>query len=72
MTVGRWLTGGAILAVVIAGGIFAWLHFQQPALPDAFPSGNGRIEATEVDVATKWAGRIKEVLANEGDLIDAG
>jgi len=72
MTVGRWLTGGAILAVAIAGGIFAWLHFQQPALPDAFPSGNGRIEATEVDVATKWAGRVKEVLANEGDLIDAG
>jgi HlyD family secretion protein len=61
-----------LLAVAITGGIFAWLHFQQPTLPDAFPSGNGRIEATEVDVATKWAGRVKEVLANEGDLIDAG
>lgn len=72
MTVGRWLTGGAILAVAIAGGIFAWLYVQQPALPDGFPSGNGRIEATEVDVATKWAGRVEEVLANEGDLIDAG
>lgn len=72
MAVGRWLKVGMLLAVAIAGGIFAWLYFQQPALPDAFPSGNGRIEATEVDVATKWAGRVKEVLTNEGDLVDAG
>lgn len=71
MKVGRWLTGGAILAVAIAGGIFVWLRFQQPALPDGFASGNGRIEATEVDVATKWAGRVKDVLASEGDLVEA-
>ncbi len=72
MKVGRWWKGVAILAVVIAGGIFVWLRFQQPALPDGFASGNGRIEAIEVDVATKWAGRIKAVLANEGDLVEAG
>jgi len=71
MKVGRWWKGVAILAVVIAGGIFVWLRFQQPALPDGFASGNGRIEAIEVDVATKWAGRIKAVLANEGDLVEA-
>ncbi len=72
MKVERWWKGVAILAVVIAGGIFVWLWFQQPALPDGFASGNGRIEAIEVDVATKWAGRIKAVLANEGDLVEAG
>ncbi len=72
MNVGRWLKGGAILVVVIAGGVFVWLRFQQPTLPDVFASGNGRIEATEIDVATKWAGRVKDVLANEGDLVKAG
>jgi HlyD family secretion protein len=67
----RWWAGAVILAVAIAGGVFIWLRFQQPALPEGFASGNGRIEATEIDVATQWAGRVKEVLASEGDLVDA-
>jgi HlyD family secretion protein len=41
-------------------------------LPEGFASGNGRIEATEVDVATKLAGRLTDVLANEGDRVEAG
>src|SRR5690606_26512746 len=41
-------------------------------LPAGFASGNGRIEAVEIDVATKIAGRIKEILANEGDFVTAG
>jgi len=72
MQVGRWLKAGMLLAVVIAGGVFVGLRFQQPAPPAGIASGNGRIEATEFDIATKWAGRIKEVLASEGDLVDAG
>jgi HlyD family secretion protein len=71
MSVGRWLAGGAILTAAIAGGLFIWLRFQQPALPEGFASGNGRIEATEIDVAAQWGGRVKEVLSNEGDLVDA-
>jgi multidrug resistance efflux pump len=59
------------LTAAIVGGVFIWLQFQQPALPEGFASGNGRIEATEIDVATQWAGQIKEVLAREGDLVDA-
>src|SRR5262249_40403929 len=38
----------------------------------AFASGNGRIEATEVDVAAKLAGRIDDVFADEGDFVRAG
>ena len=71
MSMKRWWIGGAILAAAIAGGFFLWLQFQQPALPEGFASGNGRIEATEIDVATQWAGQINEVLASEGDLVDA-
>lgn len=35
-------------------------------------SGNGRIEAVEIDVAAKTAGRIKDILVNEGDFVTAG
>jgi HlyD family secretion protein len=35
-------------------------------------SGNGRIEATEIDVASKDSGRVKEILVREGDFVTAG
>jgi len=41
-------------------------------LPKAFALGNGRIEATEVDVATKLPGRLKEVRVREGDRVESG
>ena len=54
-----------------------WWHLRlapaQPAgLPDSFAIGNGRIEATEIDIATKTAGRITESLVNDGDVVEAG
>jgi HlyD family secretion protein len=33
---------------------------------------NGRIEATEIDSAAKTAGRIKQILLDEGDFVRAG
>ena len=33
---------------------------------------NGRIEAVEIDVATKTPGRVASVLADEGDFVEAG
>ena len=57
-----------LLSLLIALGAFAvWKEFDKPALPPGIVSGNGRLEATEVDVATKLAGRIVEVLPREGD-----
>jgi HlyD family secretion protein len=58
--------------VVAAGGIAAWLIFSGPKLPPGFAAGNGRLEANQVYVATKYAGRVKDVLFNEGDTVDAG
>ena len=34
--------------------------------------GNGRIVADEIDIDTKFAGRIAEMLADEGDMVKAG
>ena len=41
-------------------------------LPDGFAESNGRIEATEIDIATKLQNRIAEVLADDGDYVSAG
>ncbi|MDX5446674.1 MAG: HlyD family efflux transporter periplasmic adaptor subunit [Zoogloeaceae bacterium] len=63
----RWLAGAAVL---IAAAGWWWL---QPAADDGrFARGNGRIEATEVDVAAKAGGRVAEILVNEGDFVSEG
>jgi HlyD family secretion protein len=43
-----------------------------PGLPQGFASSNGRIEATEVDIATKTAGRIDTILVKEGQFVRQG
>ena len=35
-------------------------------------SGNGRIEATEIGISAKVAGRVEEIYVNEGDRVTAG
>jgi len=54
------------------GGGAAWIIFSGPSVPPGLAGGNGRLEANQIYVATKYAGRIKEVLFNEGDTVDAG
>lgn len=57
----------------MAGVAFVYWEFLKPnGLPDGFASGNGRIEATEIDVATKTPGRINDILVREGDFVRAG
>lgn len=64
----RWLI--ALLVVVLgAGGYFAWRKLGGDNLPPSFASGNGRIEAVEIDIATKAPGRIRDILAREGDFV---
>jgi len=58
------------LAAVLA--IAAWWALRPPGLPDGFASSNGRIEATEVDIATKTAGRIDSILVKEGQFVRQG
>jgi HlyD family secretion protein len=59
------------LGVAAAGGWYWWQQ-QQSRLPEDIAFGNGRIEAEEVHVATKYAGRVAEVLVDEGDMVEAG
>lgn len=61
----------AIIVLVIAAGVFAWLWLRPQPLPAGIASANGRIEATDIDIATKSAGRVKEILVDEGDFVTA-
>ncbi|MCM0080684.1 HlyD family efflux transporter periplasmic adaptor subunit [Geomonas sp. Red32] len=63
------------ISAVIAGGLAGWIAWQKFGMRDdsnALVSGNGRIEATEIEVAAKIAGRVREVAVREGDLVVAG
>jgi HlyD family secretion protein len=62
----------ALLSIVALGGYYAWLKFSNSGLPDGIAGGNGRIEATEIDISTKTAGRIQDILVNEGDFVEVG
>jgi HlyD family secretion protein len=63
-----------LLLAVFAGigGVVYWRLHLQPGLPPGFTFGNGRLEADEIDIETKFAGRIAEILADQGDVVKAG
>lgn len=64
-----------ILVLLLIAGAVVFLVMSRErgnALPPGVVSGNGRLEATEVDVATKVAGRLAKVLLREGDDVAAG
>ena len=76
----------ALLLLVALGGWVIWqsfseprrivsqviAYFRGPTLPPGFASGNGRLEATEYDIATKRPTRIITVLVKEGNLVEPG
>ncbi|MGJ5204219.1 HlyD family secretion protein [Bradyrhizobium sp. HKCCYLR20261] len=63
-----------LLAVLGAagGGGYVWWQQLHPPLPLGISVSNGRIEADEIDIATKYAGRVAELRADIGDLVEAG
>ncbi|WP_375055747.1 HlyD family secretion protein [Zobellella sp. DQSA1] len=63
------IVGAAVLAVL---AIVAGQHWLGSEEPKGFTSGNGRIEAVELDLATKYAGRLAELKVVEGDFVEAG
>src|SRR6516165_2686353 len=73
MSIRRLRVALAIFVVVgAAGGGFSWWQHSRSELPPGIASGNGRIEADEIDIDTKFAGRIAEILADQGDMVKAG
>ncbi|MDD2608919.1 MAG: HlyD family efflux transporter periplasmic adaptor subunit [Giesbergeria sp.] len=69
----RWWVW-TLAAVALAGaGQYAWQDWQQRQQHTAgLVSGNGRTEATEIDIATKLGGRVQQIAVQEGELVQAG
>lgn len=71
----RHFRAALILAALVATSItayFVWRYLQAPQLPPEFAAGNGRLEATEYDIASKFAGRLLIVNVHEGDNVSEG
>lgn len=64
------IIGGVV--ILAAGAAAAGYFLTRPALPAGFAGGNGRLEANQVYISSKYPGRIAEVLFNEGDTVEAG
>ncbi|QXP88629.1 HlyD family secretion protein [Methylococcus capsulatus] len=62
----------AVFVVVGAVGLGVWRDRHARELPPGIARGNGRLEATEIDVGAKYGGRITEVLVYEGDDVVPG
>jgi HlyD family secretion protein len=66
------ITRVAIVLALIAVAFAAWWFLRPQGLPAGIASGNGRIEATEVYSSAKIAGRIRQMLVDEGDYVRPG
>ncbi|HCE5828622.1 TPA: efflux RND transporter periplasmic adaptor subunit [Pseudomonas aeruginosa] len=68
----RKVAVAAIVIAAIGAAWWGWSWMSDNGPGDGFVSGNGRIEATEIDISTKLAGRIDDILVREGDFVTAG
>ncbi|HRL20635.1 MAG TPA: HlyD family efflux transporter periplasmic adaptor subunit [Alcaligenes sp.] len=71
MTARKYLIPAIVLIAALAV-YYGWHALQDRGPGEGFVSGNGRIEATEIDIATKLPGRIQDVLVKEGEFVAAG
>ena len=62
------IIAGLVLAAALGVGYAVW-QMRAPELPPGVAFGNGRLEATEVDVATKVGGRLASLVPHEGDKV---
>lgn len=67
----RRAIAGLVGLVIVLTALYLWQRAQTDT-PDNIASGNGRIEATEIDVAAKTPGRLAEVHVSEGDFVTTG
>jgi HlyD family secretion protein len=67
----KWIV---IPIVLVVGAVLGYQYWKsrQSALPAGIASGNGRLEAKLTDATAKEPLRVKEVLVNEGDLVQPG
>ncbi|KCB22948.1 HlyD family secretion protein [Bordetella hinzii] len=66
-----WGSVAVLLALAAAGAI--WVNqYRAQDMPQNIGSANGRLEVGRIDIATKYAGRLQELLVREGDGVAGG
>lgn len=68
----KWLIRCAGLLLVGALAALAWQFYGPHERDEGLVGSNGRIEAVEIDIATRIAGRLKEIRVDEGEFVTAG
>ncbi len=68
----RWLFGIIAALLLLGVAAFAWQRYRAHVQDEGLVSGNGRIEAVEIDIAAKIPGRLKEIRVREGEFVTAG
>jgi len=70
----RWLRIASALALILLGAAVGayWWQQHQVQLPPSIVWSNGRIDSDEINIDTKYAGRIAKLFADEGDMVKAG
>lgn len=68
----KWLITITLVLVVGFLGFAGWQKIFKGSETKDLASGNGRIEAVEINIAAKTPGRLKKILVREGDLVTAG
>lgn len=61
-----------VVLLTLAAAVMVWGPWHDKGFGEGFVSGNGRIEATEIAVASKLAGRVKDILVSEGQFVKVG
>jgi len=68
----RWLVPAVIAVILVAAAFVAWQMLRPKGPGEGFVSSNGRIEAIEIDVSSKFSGRVQDILVADGDFVTAG
>ncbi len=58
-----------VVAVVVGAVVYRRVRKAEAEAHAQFASGNGRLEATEISISAKLAGRIDEIKVDEGDFV---
>ncbi|KAA6183504.1 HlyD family efflux transporter periplasmic adaptor subunit [Thiohalocapsa marina] len=67
-----WARRSASLLILLVGAFLILQRLVPKEIETGLASGNGRIEAVEIDIAAKNAGRVQAVFVQEGERVSAG
>lgn len=68
----KWIIPSVVVLLIVGFAGFKFWKASKTAVPKGIAYGNGRVEAKLVDAVAKDALRVKEILVDEGDLVQPG